>query len=49
MVWKVLITNVLRDGAARKAGIERFDIITNVNDVPVNSVSQLHEQVIKPV
>lgn len=43
----VLITNVLRDGAARKAGIERFDIITNINDVPVNSVSQLHEQVIQ--
>ncbi|MGC6469780.1 MAG: S1C family serine protease [Flavobacteriales bacterium] len=43
----VLITNVLRDGAARKSGIERYDIITHINDLQVNSVSQLHEQVIQ--
>lgn len=43
----VLITNVLRDGAARKAGLERYDVIISINGTSVNSVSQLHEQVIQ--
>jgi len=43
----VLITNVLSDGAAKKAGIKPYDIIISINDNKVNSVSQLHEQVIQ--
>jgi len=43
----VLITNVMRDGAAKKAGIEPYDVILSINDVKVNSVSQLHEQIIQ--
>jgi serine protease Do len=43
----VLITNVLRDGAAKKAGIEPYDVIVSINGIKVNSVSQLHEQIIQ--
>ena len=43
----VLITDVLKDGAAKKAGIESYDVLISINDVEVNSVSQLHEQIIK--
>ncbi|MGB1932036.1 MAG: S1C family serine protease, partial [Flavobacteriales bacterium] len=43
----VLITDVLRDGAAKKAGIESYDVLISINNVEVNSVSQLHEQIIK--
>ena len=43
----VLITNVLRDGAANKAGLERYDVIISINGTSVNSVSQLHEHVIQ--
>ena len=42
----VLITDVLKDGA-KKAGIESYDVLISINDVEVNSVSQLHEQIIK--
>ena len=43
----VLITDVLKDGAAKKAGIESYDVLISINNVKVNSVSQLHEQIIK--
>ena len=43
----VLITDVLKDGAAKKAGIERYDVLISINNIKVNSVSQLHEQIIK--
>ena len=43
----VLITNVLRDGAAKKAGIKRYDVVVSINGTKVNSVSQLHEQIIQ--
>ena len=43
----VLITNVLRDGAAKKAGIKRYDVVVSINGNKVNSVSQLHEQIIQ--
>ena len=43
----ILITDVLVDGAAKKAGIESYDVLISINDVKVNSVSQLHEQIIK--
>lgn len=43
----VLITNVLKDGAAKKAGIEPYDVVLSINGIRVNSVSQLHEQIIQ--
>ena len=43
----VLITDVLKDGAAKKAGIESYDVLISINNVKVNSVSQLHDQIIK--
>lgn len=43
----VLITNVLREGAAKKAGIKRYDVVVSINGTKVNSVSQLHEQIIQ--
>lgn len=43
----VLVTNILNDGAAKKAGIKKFDVIISINGNKVNSVSQLHEQIIQ--
>lgn len=43
----VLITNVLKDGAAKKSGIKLYDIIVGINGAEINSVSELHEQITK--
>lgn len=41
----VYINGLREDGAARAAGIKTGDIILSINDVRVNSVSELQEQV----
>lgn len=41
----VYVSELRDDGAALKAGLERGDIITAINDVKVNSPSELQEQV----
>ena len=43
----VLISKVLENSAADKAGIENLDIILNINGIEVNSTSELHELIIQ--
>ena len=43
----VLIAKVLENSAAELAGIEDLDIILKINDVAVNSTSELHELIIQ--
>jgi Do/DeqQ family serine protease len=45
VVQGVYVTNVNRDGAARQSGLETGDVITAINNHPVNSVSELQEWV----
>ena len=40
-----LVGDVVKDGAAEKAGVKAGDIINNINGVKVNSTSELQEQV----
>jgi serine protease Do len=41
----IYVTGVATDGAAKSAGIQKGDFITKVNDVSVNSGSELQEQI----
>jgi serine protease Do len=41
----IFVTGVASDGAAKTAGIERGDFVTKINDVEINSSSELQEQV----
>jgi len=41
----ILVTNVLTDGSAADAGIKVNDVIVKFDGVPVNTVSELQEQV----
>jgi len=41
----VLVTGIREDGAAEKAGIKAFDVVTAINGVRVNSPAELQEQV----
>ncbi len=43
----VYIGKITEDGAARLAGLKAGDVITSVNGNPVNTVSQLQEQIAK--
>ena len=43
----VLISKVLDNSAASKAGIEDLDVIVKINDIYVNSTNQLHEVIIQ--
>lgn len=43
----VYVSNVRDDGAARQAGIKQGDVIISINDIRVNSASELQEQVSK--
>ena len=43
----VLISRVLENSAAEKAGIESLDVILKINGMEVNSTSELHELVIQ--
>tara|TARA_B100000614_G_scaffold262683_1_gene297651 strand:- start:5025 stop:6119 length:1095 start_codon:yes stop_codon:yes gene_type:complete len=43
----VLISNVLKNSAAEKAGVKDFDVILKINDLEVNSTSELHEIIIQ--
>ena len=43
----VLISKVLDNSAASKAGIEDLDVIVKINDISVNSTNQLHEVIIQ--
>jgi len=43
----VYVTSVRDDGAARQAGIKQGDVIISINDIRVNSASELQEQVSK--
>jgi len=43
----VLISRVLENSAADKAGIENLDIILEINGMEVNSTSELHEIIIQ--
>jgi serine protease Do len=43
----VYINGIREGGAARDAGIKEGDVIISVNSVPVNSVSELQEQISK--
>lgn len=43
----VYINGVREDGAAREAGMKSGDIILSVNNTPVNTVSELQEQISK--
>jgi len=45
VVQGVFVNMVNEGSAARQAGIERGDVITGINDHPVNSVSELQEWV----
>lgn len=40
----VLVRDVMKDGAADKAGIEKLDIITSINGVTVTSMQELSEE-----
>jgi Do/DeqQ family serine protease len=41
----VYVSDVTENSAAREAGIEKGDVVTRINDVPVNSPSELQEMV----
>lgn len=41
----IFVTSVAIDGAAKAAGIQKGDFITKINDVEINSSSELQEQV----
>ena len=43
----VYVTSVRDDGAARQAGIKQGDVVISINDIRVNSASELQEQVSK--
>ncbi len=43
----VFVTDLTENGAAREAGIKQGDVVLSINDIPVNSVSELQEQVSK--
>ena len=43
----VLISNVLENSAAEIAGIKKLDVILKINDIEVNSISELHEIIIQ--
>ena len=43
----VLISKVLEKSAAEKAGIQKFDVILEINGFKVNSTSELHEIIIQ--
>ena len=43
----VLISKVLPNSAAENAGLRDLDIIIKINDITVNSVSELHEIIIQ--
>lgn len=39
------VANLVAGGSAEAAGIQAGDVITGIQDAPVNSVSELHEQI----
>jgi serine protease Do len=41
----IFVTGVATDGAAKAAGIQKGDFVTKINDVEINSSSELQEQV----
>lgn len=41
----IYVTNVASDGAAKSAGIQIGDFITKLNEIPVNSGSEMQEQI----
>jgi len=41
----IFVTGVATDGAAKTAGIKKGDFITKINDVEINSSSELQEQI----
>ena len=41
----IFVTGVATDGAAKTAGIQKGDFVTKINDVEINSSSELQEQV----
>ncbi|MDR3367403.1 MAG: Do family serine endopeptidase [Prevotellaceae bacterium] len=43
----VLIAGVNEGGAAAQAGVKKGDVVLRVNDIPVNTASQLQEQISK--
>ncbi|MDQ7055139.1 MAG: PDZ domain-containing protein [Persephonella sp.] len=43
----VLVSQVMKDGPAAKAGIKSGDIIVAVNDKPVSKISQLQKYVMR--
>lgn len=43
----VYVVSVFENGASAKAGIQRADIITKIDDLPVNSQSELKENLIR--
>lgn len=43
----VYVTDLTENGAAREAGIKSGDVITSINDIRVNTVSELQEQISK--
>lgn len=43
----ILISKVLENSAAEKAGIQKFDVILKINGIEVNSTSELHEIIIQ--
>lgn len=43
----VFVAGIIENGAAKAAGIEVGDVITKVNDIKINNVSQLQEEISK--
>lgn len=43
----VYVTRVTDDGAAKEAGMKEGDVIISVNNIPVNTVSELQDQIIR--
>lgn len=41
------VANIVAGGSGEEAGIRAGDVITSIQDIPVNSVSELHEQISK--
>ncbi len=41
------VSNLVAGGSGEEAGIRSGDVITSIQDIPVNSVSELHEQIAK--